>query len=117
MDISFLLRIVSAFALVALLLLGLTYVVRALSRGRLVVSANRKLVTVVESTFVAQNVTLHVVKVGDRFYLLGGGSAGLTKIDEVPAEFAAHWLDEQKRSLGDQRDAVMKLMNRWRAPQ
>ena len=116
MDISFLLRVGSAFALVALSLVGLTYVVRALSRGRLVVAANRKLVTVVESTFVAQNVTLHVVKVGDRFYLLGGGSAGLTKIDEVPAEIAQHWLDEQKRSLGEQRDAVVKLMNRWRAP-
>jgi flagellar biogenesis protein FliO len=117
MDIMFVLRVVSAFALVAILLLGLTYVVRALSRGRLIVAANRKLVTVVESTFVAQNVTLHVVKVGDRFYLLGGGSAGLTKIDEVPAELAQHWLDEQKRTLGDQRDAVVKLMNRWRAPQ
>jgi flagellar biogenesis protein FliO len=116
MDISFLLRVGSAFALVALLLVGLTYVVRALSRGRLVVAANRKLVTVVESTFVTQNVTLHVVKVGDRFYLLGGGSAGLTKIDEVPADIAQRWLDEQKRSLGDQRDAVIKLMNRWRAP-
>jgi len=117
MDISFLLRVGSAFALVGLLLLGLTYVIRALSRGRLVVAANRKLVTVVESTFVAQNVTLHVVKVGDRFYLLGGGSAGLSKIDEVPAEIAQHWLDEQKRSLGEQRDAVVKLLNRWRAPQ
>ena len=117
MDISFLLRVGSAFALVALLLVGLTYVVRALARGRLVVASNRKLVTVVESTFVAQNVTLHVVKVGEQFYLLGGGSAGLTKIDEIPAEFAQHWLDEQKRSLGDQRDAVVKLMNRWRTPQ
>jgi flagellar biogenesis protein FliO len=117
MDISFFLRVGSAFALVALLLVGLTYVVRALSRGRLVTSTNRKLVTVVESTFVAQNVTLHVVKVGDRFYLLGGGSGGLTKIDEVPAEFAQAWLDEQKRSLGEGRDAVLKLVNRWRAPQ
>jgi flagellar biogenesis protein FliO len=117
MDLFFLLRVVSAFALVALLLVGMTYVVRALSRGRLIVAANRKLVTVIESTFVAQNVTLHVVKVGDRFYLLGGGSGGITKIDEVPAELAQHWLDEQKRSLGDGRDAVVKLMNRWRAPQ
>ncbi|MGD0474075.1 MAG: flagellar biosynthetic protein FliO [Candidatus Velthaea sp.] len=117
MDIAFLLRVVCAFGLVAILLVGLTYVVRALSRGRLIVSANRKLVTVVESTLVAQNVTLHVVKVGDRFYLLGGGSAGLTKIDDVPADLAQHWLDEQKRTLGDQRDAVVKLVSRWRAPQ
>jgi len=117
MDIFFLLRVFSAFALVALLLLGLTYVVRALSRGRLIVAANRKLVTVVESTFVAQNVTLHVITVGDRYYLVGGGSAGITKIDEVPAEIAQSWLEEQKRTLGSQRDAVLKLVNRFRAPQ
>jgi flagellar biogenesis protein FliO len=117
MDISFIFKVVWAFALVALLLAALTYVVRLLSRGRLIVAANRKLVTVVESTFVAQNVTLHVVKVGDRFYLLGGGSAGLTKIDEVPAELAQGWLDEQKRSLGNGRDAVVKLVNRFRSPQ
>jgi flagellar biogenesis protein FliO len=116
MDITFVFKIVWALGLIALLLAGLTYVVRFLSRGRLIVAANRKLVTVVESTFVAQNVTLHVIKVGDRFYLLGGGAAGITKIDEVSAELAQGWLDEQKRTLGDQRDAVVKLMSRLRAP-
>lgn len=117
MDMLFLVRVGSAFALVALLLIGLTYVVRALSRGRLIVAANRKLVTVVESTFVATNVTLHVIKVGERYYLVGGGSAGITKIDEVPADIAQVWMDEQKRALGGQREAVMKLMKRFRAPE
>jgi hypothetical protein len=35
----------------------------------------------------------------------------------VPAEMAQPWLDEQKRTLGNQRDAVLKLLTRWRAPQ
>ncbi len=117
MDIGFILKVVWAFALVAVLLGGMAYVVRMLARGRLVVAANRKLVTVVESTFVAQNVTLHVVKVADRYYLVGGGSAGITKIDEIPADIAGRWLDDQKRSLDDSRDAVIKLVNRFRAPQ
>jgi flagellar biogenesis protein FliO len=117
MDFSFILKLVWAFALVALLLGAMAYVVRMLARGRLVVAANRKLVTVVESTFVAQNVTLHVVKVADRFYLVGGGSAGITKIDEVPADVAQRWLDEQKRTLDDGRDAVVKFISRFRAPQ
>jgi flagellar biogenesis protein FliO len=117
MDIAFIFKVVWAFALVALLLLALTYIVRTLSRGRLVVAANRKLVSVVESTFVAQNVTLHVIKVGERYYLIGGGAAGITKIDEIPAEIAQTWMDEQKRTLGEGRDAVMKLVQRFRAPQ
>ncbi len=116
MDIAFLLHIAWAFALVALLLFALTYVVRALSRGRLVVSANRKLVTVVESTLLAQNVTLHVVKVGESFYLVGGGSAGVTKIGDVPAEVAQPWLDEQKRSLSGGRDAVLRLISKFKTP-
>ena len=116
MDIAFVLKVAWAFALVALLLLALTYAVRALSRGRLIVAANRKLVTVVESTFLAQNVTLHVVKVGDQFYLLGGGSAGITKIGDVPAELAQSWLEEQKRGLTGQRDAALRLVRRFKRP-
>jgi flagellar biogenesis protein FliO len=117
MDIAFILKVVWAFALVALLLAGLTYAVRILSRGRLVVAANRKLVTVVESTFVAQNVTVHVIKVGERYYLVGGGSAGITKIDEVPAEIAQGWLDEQKQTLTTQRDAMLRFIGRFKAPE
>jgi flagellar biogenesis protein FliO len=117
MDILFFMRVFAAFALVALLLVGLTYVVRSLSRGRLIVATNRKLVTVVESTFVAQNVTVHVIKVGERYYLVGGGSAGITKIDDVSADVAQGWMDEQKRMLGGQRDAVVKLINRFKSPQ
>ncbi len=115
MDIAFIFKIVWAFALVAALLVALTYVVRLLSRGRLVVAANRKLVTVVDSTLVAQNVSLHVVKVGERYYLIGGGAAGLTKIDDVPPEIAGPWLDEQKRMLGGGRDAVVNLISRFKA--
>lgn len=117
MDIAFVFKVMWAFALVALLLAAMTYAVRLLSRGRLVAAADRKLITVVESTFVAQNVTLHVVKVGDRFYLVGGGSAGITKIDDVPADMAQGWLDDQKRSLTSQRDAVVRFVSRFRAPE
>jgi len=113
MDIAFLFRVITAFALVALLLVGLTYVVRQLSRGRLVVASSRRLVSVVESTFLAQNVTVHVIKVADRYYLVGGGSAGVSKIEEVPAESVTPWLDEQRRALTGQRDAVMRLMGRF----
>jgi flagellar biogenesis protein FliO len=114
MDAGFIFRIIWAFALVGLLLVGLTYVVRTLARGRLVVAANRKLVTVVESTFLAQNVTVHVIKVADKFFLVGGGASGVTKIDEVPAETAQAWLDEQKRTLTGQRETLTRALARLR---
>ncbi len=116
MEIGFVLKVVWAFALVGLLLFGLTYIVRALARGRLVAAAQRKLVTVVESTFLAQNVTLHVVKVGESFYLVGGGSAGITKIDDIPADVAQCWLDEQRRNFNGQRAAVVRMINKFKTP-
>jgi len=112
-SVSFVFRVLAALALIAVLLVVLTWVVRQLSRGRLVVASSRRLVSVVESTFLAQNVTVHVIKVADRFYLVGGGSAGVSKIEEVPAESVTPWIAEQKRALTGQRDAFMNLLGRF----
>ena len=111
------LRAIWAFAIVALLLLGLTYAVRLLNRGRIVAATGRRLVTVVESTFLAQNVTLHVVKVGDRYYLVGGGSAGVTHIADVPGDVVDPYIETQRKALGEQRDAVLRLLQRFRKQQ
>jgi flagellar biogenesis protein FliO len=88
--------------------------VRSLNRGRIVAATGRRLVTVVESTFLAQNVTLHVVKVGDRYYLVGGGSAGVTHIADVPADVVDPYIETQRKALGEQRDAVLRLLQRFR---
>jgi flagellar biogenesis protein FliO len=112
--VSIVFTYVWALALVALLLLGMTYGVRLLNRGRIVAASGKRLVTVVESTFLAQNVTLHVVKVGDRYYLVGGGSAGVTHIADVDADVVEPYIEAQRKALGDQREAVVRLMQRFR---
>jgi len=96
------------------LLLALYYVVRGLSRGRLVLAADRKLLTVVESTYLAQHVTMHVVKIANRYYLVGGGQSGITLIDEIPAEIVDPWIDAQRKALGNQRDALLTMFSRLR---
>jgi flagellar biogenesis protein FliO len=106
--------VVWAFAVIALLLAGLTYGVRALNRGRIVSATGKRLVTVVESTFLAQNTTVHVVKVGDRYYLIGGGSAGVTHIADVPSDAVDPYIETQRKALGEQRDAVLRLLQRFR---
>jgi len=85
-----------ALLVVGLMLFGLYSVVRALGRGRLVSSTDRRLITVVESTFLAQNTTLHVVKAGERYYMLGGGSGHVNTLAEIPAEQVEPWLREQR---------------------
>ncbi len=96
------------------MLLALYYVVRGLAQGRLVLSTNRKLLTVVESTQLAQHVTMHVVKIANRYYLVGGGQSGVTLIDEVPADVVEPYIEAQRAALGNQRDAVLNLLSRVR---
>jgi flagellar biogenesis protein FliO len=96
------------------LLVALTYGVRALNRGRIVSAAGKRLLTVVESTPLSQNATVHVVKVGDRYYLIGGGSAGVTHIADVPSDVVDPYIETQRKALGEQRDAVLRLLQRFR---
>ena len=114
MSLGFAVQVVWAFLLIALLLFTMVYAARALQRGRVVISSGRRLVTTIESTPLAQNVAVHVVKVADRYYLVGGGSAGVNPIAEVPAETVEPYIDAHRKALGDQRDAVMRLLQRFR---
>jgi flagellar biogenesis protein FliO len=90
-----------ALLVVALMLLGLWVVVRGLSRGRIFASASRRMVTVLESTMLSQHVAVHVVKVGQRYLLVGGGNNGsLSTLAELPPEEVDAWLAAQRESLG-----------------
>jgi flagellar biogenesis protein FliO len=106
-----------ALLVVALMLFGLYTVVRALGRGRLVTSSDKRLVTVVESTFLAQNTTLHVVKVGERYYLLGGGSGHVSTLAEVPSEQVEPWLREQRNIFDAQTQTITGFLKQLRKPQ
>jgi flagellar biogenesis protein FliO len=90
-----------ALVVVALMLLGLWVVVRGLSRGRILASASRRMVTVLESTMLSQHVAVHVVKVGERYLLVGGGNNGaLTMLTELPPDEVDAWLAAQRETLG-----------------
>jgi flagellar biogenesis protein FliO len=112
--IGFAFQAVWALALIALLLVGLTYGVRLLNRGRIVLTAERRLVTVVESTALNQHSAVHVVKVADRYYLVGGGSAGVSHIADVPTDAVEPYIESQRKALGDQRDALLRTLQRFR---
>ena len=87
---------------------------RQLNRGRIVSATSKKLVSVVESTFLSQNTTVHVVKVADRYFLVGGGSGGVTHIADIPADVVDPYIETQRKALGEQRDAMLRLMQRFR---
>ncbi|HUA07844.1 MAG TPA: flagellar biosynthetic protein FliO [Candidatus Acidoferrales bacterium] len=88
-----------ALLVVALLLGGLYIVVRGLARGRILTSANRRIVTVLESTALSQHSALHVIKVGNRYFLIGGGQGHITSLVELPADEVESWLEAQRALL------------------
>lgn len=114
MNIAFVLQVIWAFALVALLLVGMMYVARALQRGRLVTSVGRRLVSTIESTALAQNVTVHVVRVGDKYFLVGGGAAGVSLLAELPANEIEPYIEAQRAALAAQRSTLMRPFERFR---
>jgi flagellar biogenesis protein FliO len=90
-----------ALFVIGLMLLGLWVLVRGLQRGRIFASASRRMVTVLESTMLAQHVTVHVVKVGEKYLLLGGGQNGtLALLAELPPDEVDAWLAVQRETLG-----------------
>jgi flagellar biogenesis protein FliO len=113
MDVAFALHVVQAFAIVALLLAGLIYLGRTFQRGRLV-AGGRRLVTTIESTALAQNVTVHVLRVGERYYLVGGGSAGIALLSELPAAEVEPFVESQRAALNAQRETLMRPFARFK---
>jgi flagellar biogenesis protein FliO len=108
---GFWLQYLFALLVVALMLGGLYAVVRGLARGRLIASTDRRLVTVLESTPLAQHTALHVIKVGSRYYLVGGGSnGGVNSLTELePAEVEA-WLSNQREIFNVTRSSLADLI-------
>ena len=106
MSTNFWIQYVLALLVVGLMLGGLYALVRGLARGRVLASADRRLITVIESTALAQHTAVHVVKAGKKYLLLGAGNGHVTTLSELPAEEVEAWLAEQRALLGAQRASI-----------
>ncbi|MBV8074328.1 MAG: flagellar biosynthetic protein FliO [Candidatus Eremiobacteraeota bacterium] len=108
-------RALSALALVALLLYGLYWAARFLSQGRLATLGRSRLVVVVESTFLAQNTSVHVVKVGARYYLVGASHGHVALISELSAAEVEGHMELQRQALSAQTARLGALFGRRRS--
>src|SRR5215469_2381427 len=100
---SFWVNYILALVVVALMLGGLYALVRGLARGRVLASADRRLITVLESTALSQHAAVHVVKAGGHYYILGANQGAVSTLGELPAEEVEAWLADQKTMLAVQR--------------
>ncbi len=99
MSWSFWINYFLALSIVALMLVGLYIIVRGLARGRVFASANRRMVTVLESTMLSQHSSVHVVKVGNRYMLVGGSNGNVSMLTELPGDDVEGWLAHERETL------------------
>ena len=106
-----------ALIVVALMLGGLYAVTRGLARGRVLASADRRLVSVLESTMLSQHSALHVVKAGTKYLLVGASNGGVTTLGELPAEDVEQWLGQQRTLFSAQRASLVDAFKYLRGKQ
>lgn len=114
MSSNFWFNYIGALVVVALMLGGLYAVVRGLARGRVIASANRRIVTVLESTPLSQQSAMHVVKVASRYYLIGASNGHVSTLGEMDGPEIEAWLAEQRASLGAHPSSLLEAFNRLR---
>jgi flagellar biogenesis protein FliO len=110
MTAGFWLNYFLALVVIALMLAGLYAVVRGFARGRVLAMSDRRMVSVLESTVVSQHASLHVVKVGKRYLLIGGGNAQLATLAELPAEDIEAWVAAERAAIGQQRATFVEAL-------
>jgi flagellar biogenesis protein FliO len=75
-------RIVTAIGVIAALL----YALVAVQRMEVRLPGRRRLLSVIETAPLPNGASLHVVKIGDEFYVIGRGSAEVSVLCQLPAE-------------------------------
>src|SRR5215469_10800068 len=114
---SFWVNYILALVVVALMLGGLYALVRGLARGRVLASADRRLVTVLESTALAQHTAVHVVKVGKNYFLLGAGNGHVSTLGELSGDEVEAWVAEQRTLASAQRASLVDAFKFLRGKQ
>jgi flagellar biogenesis protein FliO len=112
MELTVWIRAITALALVALLLYGMFWLLRLLSQGRLLTLGRSRLTVVVESTFLSQNTAVHVVKVANRFYLVGASNGHVALITELPAQEIEPFVESQRQAVAVQSERLTALFKR-----
>ena len=80
-----------AFAVIAIVLFSLQLLVRTNIRQR-VIGGDRRLISVVETTILPNAASLHVVKIGERYVLIGRSGGHIAMLSDIPQGSIDAWL-------------------------
>ena len=81
-----LVRLLGTFGVIALLLCALAAVLRYEPLNRLLSSPRRRLINPIETTALSSTSSLHVVRILDRYYVLGSSSGSISVVCPIERE-------------------------------
>jgi flagellar biogenesis protein FliO len=99
MELNDALRIVGSLAVIGALLLALQLLGRAGVRRRLNLAGSGRLLTIVETAHLPGAASLHVVKIGHAYAVVGRSAGYVGKVADVEPESVAAWLEAQERPV------------------
>ncbi len=106
MELAFVGRLLAACVVIGLVLAGVQLVARRAVRVRLE-GGGGKLVTLLETTYLPGAASLHVLRVVDRYYVVGRGASEISTLCEIPADRAEAHLAAQTQATGPATLAVI----------
>ncbi|GAC1302662.1 MAG: hypothetical protein NVS2B3_06720 [Vulcanimicrobiaceae bacterium] len=98
MELALVGRLLAASVVIALVLAGMHFAVRGLRRSTLAPSARSRLTSLVESTYLPAGASVHVVRVMDRYLVIGRHAGALVTLAELPHADVDGWLRSQAGS-------------------
>jgi flagellar biogenesis protein FliO len=107
------LRALYAIAIVAALLVVLNYILRTIQRGG-TFGMGERMVEVLETTPLANASALHLVRIAEKFYVIGGSQAQASLLCEVPADAVEPW--RRTRKTARPAAPLSALVARYRKP-
>lgn len=87
-----------AFAVIAVVLFGLQFLARMNLRQRLSRRGDGRLITVLETTMLPNAAALHVVKVAEKYVVIGRSGGHIATLCEIPQSVIDAWLEAQSAS-------------------
>ena len=113
MELALFGRLLAACVVIALVLGGVQIIASRLGRARLERGSGGRLVTLVETTYLPGAASLHVVRVADRYYVVGRNAAALTTLCEIPADSVERWLEAQASTSPNPVAPVLRFASRF----
>lgn len=116
MELALVGRLFAACIVIALVLGVVQMLAARLGRSRMAtgVGVGGRLVTLVETTYLPGAASLHVVRVAERYYVLGRSGTAISTVCELPSGDVERWLDARARTTSNAVEPILHFANRFR---